>query len=66
MNDAQASVVVTADGGWRRGTIVPLKANVDGALAEAPCVKDVVVVRRTGATRSLFRSFVRAGHRRHP
>jgi acetyl-CoA synthetase len=48
MNDAEASVVVTADGGWRRGTIVPLKANVDDALAEAPCVKDVVVVRRTG------------------
>src|SRR5262245_21833857 len=48
MNDAQASVVVTADGGWRRGAIVPLKANVDDALAEARCVKDVVVVRRTG------------------
>jgi acetyl-CoA synthetase len=48
MNDAQASVVVTANGGWRRGAIVPLKANVDGALVEAPCVKDVVVVRRTG------------------
>jgi len=48
MNDAQATVVVTADGGWRRGAIVPLKANVDDAQAEAPCVKDVVVVRRTG------------------
>src|SRR5262245_58927241 len=48
MNDAQASVVVTADGGYRRGSIVPLKANVDAAVAESPCVKDVVVVRRTG------------------
>ena len=48
MNDAKASVVVTADGGWRRGAIVPLKANVDGAVGEAPSVKDVVVVRRTG------------------
>src|SRR5262245_38777798 len=48
MNDAQASVVVTADGGWRRGAIVPLKANVDDALRETPSVKDVVVVRRTG------------------
>src|SRR5579871_216867 len=49
MNDAQAKVVVTADGGWRRGAIVPLKANVDAALAETPGVRDVVVVRRTAA-----------------
>src|SRR5215831_9135667 len=48
MNDAQASVIVTADGGYRRGSIVPLKANVDVAVAESPSVKDVVVVRRTG------------------
>jgi acetyl-CoA synthetase len=48
MNDAQASVVVTADGGWRRGAVVPLKANVDAAVAEAPTVRDVVVVRRIG------------------
>jgi acetyl-CoA synthetase len=48
MNDAQASVIVTADGGYRRGAIVPLKANVDAAVAESPSVKDVVVVRRTG------------------
>jgi acetyl-CoA synthetase len=48
MNDAQATVVVTADGGYRRGAVVPLKANVDAALAEAPTVRDVVVVRRTG------------------
>ena len=33
MNDAQAKVVVTADGGYRRGAIVPLKANVDDAVA---------------------------------
>jgi acetyl-CoA synthetase len=49
MNDAQASLVVTADGGYRRGSIVPLKANADAAVAEAPSVKDVIVVRRTGA-----------------
>jgi acetyl-CoA synthetase len=49
MNDAGAKVVVTADGGYRRGAIVPLKANVDAALAQTPSVKDVVVVRRTGA-----------------
>ena len=50
MNDAQASVVVTADGGYRRGAIVPLKSNVDGAVTETPTVKHVVVVRRTAET----------------
>src|SRR5207244_475148 len=48
MNDAEASVVVTADGGYRRGAIVPLKANVDDALTGVPTVRHVVVVRRTG------------------
>jgi acetyl-CoA synthetase len=48
MNDAEASVVVTADGGYRRGAVVPLKANVDAAVAGCPTVRDVVVVRRTG------------------
>jgi acetyl-CoA synthetase len=49
MNDAQARLIVTADGGYRRGAVVPLKASVDGALAAAGCpsVKSVVVVRRT-------------------
>jgi acetyl-CoA synthetase len=50
MNDAQARLIVTADGGYRRGAIVPLKASVDGALAKGACptVQTVVVVRRTG------------------
>ena len=48
MNDAQAKVVITADGGYRRGAIVPLKANVDAAMEGAPTVKTVVVVKRTG------------------
>jgi acetyl-CoA synthetase len=46
MNDAQAKVLVTADGGYRRGQIVPLKRNTDKALEEAPTVKHVVVVQR--------------------
>jgi len=50
MNDAQASAVITADGGYRRGAVVALKANVDAALQEAPSVETVVVVRRTGET----------------
>jgi acetyl-CoA synthetase len=50
LNDAQAKVVVTADGGFRRGAVVPLKANVDEALRQAPSVERVVVVSRTGQT----------------
>ncbi len=48
INDAQAKLLITADGGWRRGSIVPLKANSDEALADAKSVENVVVVRRTG------------------
>jgi len=46
MNDAEAKVVITADGGYRRGQIVPLKRNTDKALEECPSVKHVVVVQR--------------------
>ncbi len=46
--DADAQVVITADGGFRRGTAVPLKANVDEAVAQCPNVRNVLVVRRTG------------------
>ena len=48
VNDARARLVITADGGWRRGAIVPLKANVDAALADGACpsVEQVVVYRR--------------------
>ncbi|MGD0393463.1 MAG: acetate--CoA ligase [Acidimicrobiales bacterium] len=46
--DAQARVVITADGGWRRGVPVALKANVDAAVQESPCVDHVVVARRVG------------------
>ncbi|TRM84767.1 acetyl-coenzyme A synthetase, partial [Sulfolobus sp. A20-N-G8] len=48
INDAEAKLVVTADGGWRRGKIVELKAIVDKALEKTPTVKDVIVVRRIG------------------
>ena len=47
INDAEAKVLVTADGGWRRGAPVPLKANADTAIAETPSIEHVVVVRRT-------------------
>ncbi|MBI4314193.1 MAG: AMP-binding protein, partial [Candidatus Omnitrophica bacterium] len=48
INDSQSKVVVTADGGWRRGSILPLKASVDQALTAGPCVEKVVVYRRLG------------------
>ncbi len=46
MNDAEAKVVITADAGYRRGQVVPLKRNTDKALEECPTVKHVVVVQR--------------------
>src|SRR5262245_54697923 len=48
-NDAQAKCVITADGGYRRGKVVPLKANVDAALVKSPTVQTVVVVNRCGS-----------------
>jgi acetyl-CoA synthetase len=48
INDAEAKVLITADGGYRRGQVVPLKANADQAVAECPSIEHVVTVRRTG------------------
>jgi acetyl-CoA synthetase len=48
INDAEARVLVTADGGWRRNQVVPLKASADVALAATPSIEHVVVVQRTG------------------
>ncbi|MCE9666762.1 acetate--CoA ligase [Myxococcus stipitatus] len=48
MNDAGAKVVLTADGGWRKGAVVPLLKNVEKALPNMSSVEKVVVARRTG------------------
>ncbi len=48
LTDSEATAIITADGGWRRGTIVPLKANVDTALASYGKVETVFVVKRCG------------------
>jgi acetyl-CoA synthetase len=48
INDATAKVVITADGGYRRGKPSALKAIVDEALVNCPSVEHVLVVRRTG------------------
>jgi acetyl-CoA synthetase len=49
INDAGCKLVVTADGGYRRGSEVKLKAAVDEALKETPTIEACVVVRRTGS-----------------
>jgi acetyl-CoA synthetase len=49
-NDAKAKLIITADGGWRRGKIVPLKANVDAALERSPTVEKCIVLDRCHQT----------------
>jgi acetyl-CoA synthetase len=49
IQDLGATVVITADGGFRRGKEVKLKPAVDEALTECPGVRDVIVYRRTGS-----------------
>ncbi|HZU12069.1 MAG TPA: acetate--CoA ligase [Chloroflexota bacterium] len=48
INDAQAKVLITQDGSWRRGSIVPLKQNADAAVANTPSIEKVVVYQRVG------------------
>jgi acetyl-CoA synthetase len=48
MKDAGARVLLTADGGWRKGAVVPLLKNVEAALAQTPDLEKVVVLTRTG------------------
>jgi acetyl-CoA synthetase len=49
IQDLGAELVITADGGYRRGKEVRLKPAVDEALLECPAVKDVIVYKRTGS-----------------
>jgi len=48
LNDAGAKAIVTADGAFRRGKLVPMKETADEALADCPTVKHQIVVRRAG------------------
>jgi acetyl-CoA synthetase len=51
INDSQCKLLITADAGYRRGTIVPLKRNSDKAIEECPSIEHVIVVqRRPGAS----------------
>ncbi len=49
INDCQVKVVLTQDGAWRRGNVVPLKATVDKAIEQTPSVEKVIVLRHLGA-----------------
>ena len=48
INDAKSKILITADGGYRRGKIVPLKETADAALKLCPSVEKSIVVKRTG------------------
>jgi acetyl-CoA synthetase len=48
IRDAKSKVLVTSDGGYRRGRVIPLKATADTALESCPSIEKVIVVRRTG------------------
>lgn len=49
-NDAKARLIITADGGWRRGKITPLKTSVDEALERSPTVEKCIVFNRCNST----------------
>ena len=46
--DAKSKILITADGGYRRGKVVPLKETADSALKSCPTIEKCIVVRRTG------------------
>jgi acetyl-CoA synthetase len=53
IHDCGAKMVITADGGYRRGQVVNLKKNVDAAVAASPNVRRVIVLKRTGTVEKL-------------
>ena len=63
ITDCDSKVVITADEGLRGGKTVPLKANTDEALAKAPGVTSVIVVRRTGGAVAMTPGLLRLERR---
>jgi acetyl-CoA synthetase len=49
VQDAEAKLLITCDGAWRRGDVIPLKDNCDAAMESTPTIEHCVVVRRTGS-----------------
>src|SRR3989454_4471833 len=54
INDSKSKVLITADGAYRRGAVVPLKQNADDALNGAPTIEKVIVYKRTGEPVSMI------------
>jgi acetyl-CoA synthetase len=50
INDQEAKLLITSDGGYRRGQVLPLKRNADKALEHTPSIENVIVVQRLGAS----------------
>ena len=48
INDAKSKIIITADGGFRRGKVIELKKIVDEAIINTPSIQNVIVLRRTG------------------
>src|SRR5688572_25493403 len=48
INDSKSRILITQDGSYRRGTVVPLKKNADDAVKGSPTIEKVVVYQRTG------------------
>jgi len=53
VEDAQSNIIITADGGFRRGAVVALKKNVDEALTKTALIQKVIVLKRTGESVSM-------------
>jgi acetyl-CoA synthetase len=53
INDAKAKILITADGAWRRGNVVPLKKSADEALVGTPSIEKVIVVERVSTAAHL-------------
>jgi acetyl-CoA synthetase len=53
VNDQEAKLLITCDGAWRRGSVVPLKENCDAAMESTPTIEHCVVVNRTGTEVSM-------------
>src|SRR5205085_3124902 len=49
INDCGAKILLTQDGAWRRGNVVPLKKMADVSLAQTPTIEKAIVLRRIGA-----------------
>ena len=65
INDAQCKVLITADGGYRRGSVVPLKKLADEALEGTPSIEHVVVFRRLGGAAAAAQTPSAKGPREH-